>query len=73
MADSRKDLMVKISAQRATIREHVDKYKKFKKNGDHTSTAETTIKNSQAIIKNLKAKDKSIDYNWEDDCGYDGT
>ena len=72
MSDSRKDLISKIDAQRSTIRLHVEKYKKFKKNGDYTSTAETTIKNAQSVIRSLKAKDRSIDGNWEDDCDYEG-
>jgi hypothetical protein len=61
MADSRQDLITKINAQRATIRDHIAKYEKFKKNGDHTSSATSTISNCQSIIRNLRAKDKSID------------
>ena len=72
MSDSRRDLMEKIDAQRATIRLHVEKYKKFKKIGDYTSTAETTIKNAQSVIRSLKAKERSINGSWEDDCTYEG-
>ena len=73
MSDSRKDLITKIEAQRATVRLHVQKYNKFKENGDYTSSAEVTIDNAQKIIKSLLAKDKSIDSQWEDTCKYDGS
>jgi hypothetical protein len=65
-ADSRKDIITKIESQRATIREHIVKYDKFKKEGSYTSTAETTIKNSQAIIKNLINKTSGIPSSPED-------
>lgn len=65
-ADSRSDLIVKIEAQRKTIREHIVKYNKFKKEGSPTSTAETTIINSQNIIKNLIKKANGIPVGPED-------
>lgn len=66
MSDSRRELIDKIDAQRKTIRTHIDKYVKFKANGDFTTTAETTIGNSQSNIKSLISKDKSIKASWED-------
>ena len=72
MSDSRADLIAKIESQRATVRLHVQKYKQFKKNGDYTSTAETTISNAQSVIRSLKSRDRSIDSNWEDNCNYEG-
>lgn len=71
MADSRGDLITKIEAQRETIREHIDKYNRFKRNGNPTSTAVTTIENSQALIRQYRSKDRSIGPNdvdsWEPD------
>jgi hypothetical protein len=72
MSDSRRDLIDKINAQRVTIRDHIVKFKKFKKNGEYTSSAEKTIDNCQATIRSLKSKDRSIDDSWEDNCPYDG-
>lgn len=72
MSDSRKELIDKINAQRKTIREHIEKYKKFKKDGDYTSSAEKTIDNCQSTIQSLKSKDNSIDSSWEDNCDYEG-
>ena len=66
MADSRQDLINKIDSQRSTIQVHVDKYEKFKANGDYTSSATKTIANSQALIQEFLLKDKSIDSSWED-------
>jgi hypothetical protein len=66
MADSRADLIRKIDSQRAVIREHIAKYKKFKANGDYTSSATSTISNCQSIIRDLRAKDRSIDTSDED-------
>jgi hypothetical protein len=65
-ADSRKDIITKIESQRKTIREHIVKYNKFKAEGSYTSTAETTIKNSQATIKNLITKASGIPASSED-------
>jgi hypothetical protein len=72
MSQSRRELMDKIDSQRATIRLHIDKYVKFRKNGDPTSTAEDTISRAQSTIRNLKAKDSSIPSSWEDNSGYSG-
>jgi hypothetical protein len=72
MSQSRRELMDKIDSQRATIRLHVDKYVQFRKNGDHTSSAESTISRAQSTIRDLKSKDSSIPSSWEDGCGYSG-
>jgi hypothetical protein len=65
-ADSRSDIIVKIEAQRKTIREHIAKYNKFKAEGSPTSTATTTISNSQAIIRKLIGKASGIPPSYED-------
>ncbi len=72
MSQSRRELMDKIDSQRATVREHVEKYNRFKANGDYTSSAESTISRAQSTIRDLKSKDSSIPSSWEDDCGYSG-
>lgn len=63
MGKSRADRIKIVEAQRNTIRVHVEKYKGFKDNGDYTSSATTTIENSQNII--LK-NNEGIDSSWED-------
>ena len=66
MADSRAELIEKIDSQRETIREHIEKYNRFKRNGDPTSTAVRTIANSQALIRQYRSKDRSIGASDED-------
>lgn len=63
MSKSRADRIAIINAQRSTISEHVDKYNKFKSDGDYTSSATKTIKNSQRIIGD---NNDGIDPSWED-------
>lgn len=67
MTTNRQEILNKIEAQRNTIRVHIDKYEKFKENGDYTSSATTTIQNCQNTIKSLKNKASfNIDDSYED-------
>lgn len=66
MARSRKQLMDDIDEQRDTIREHIGKYEDFKRNGNPTSSATKTIRNSQDLIRQYMSKDSSIGSSWED-------
>lgn len=56
MSASRSEIIADINAQRRTIREHIEKYEKFKSNGDHTSSAESTIQDAQRMIADYMGK-----------------
>lgn len=69
MSDGRKDIINKIESHRRTIREHVEKHAKFKKDGygySYTGESERTIRNAQNQISDLICKLHNFSSSWED-------
>jgi len=66
MGLSRREALEKIDAQRAAIREHIDKYNSYPHEYDK-NCALKTISNCQSIIADLKRRcDSDIDSSYED-------
>jgi len=53
-----------VESHRSTIRDHIDKYKRY--SGSEKNTALSTIQNAQQQIRNIKSRMPSISSSWED-------
>ncbi|MFA6259800.1 MAG: hypothetical protein WCX29_04325 [Candidatus Peribacteraceae bacterium] len=53
-----------IESHRRTIRDHIDKYKRYE--GSEKNTALSTIQNAQQQIRDIMRRKPSISGSWED-------
>lgn len=66
MSKIRREVMPKIESQRASIREHIDKYKRYPHDRDKEFALDT-ISRCQERISTLKYQcSQDIPYSWED-------
>ncbi|MDD4287665.1 MAG: hypothetical protein PHO20_04845 [Candidatus Peribacteraceae bacterium] len=54
-----------VDSHRDTIREHIEKYKRYE--GSEKNTALSTIENAQQQISDIRRRKSSIPSSWEDD------
>jgi len=53
-----------VDSHRGTIREHVEKYKRYE--GSEKNTALSTIQNAQQQIRDIMSRKPSMSGSWED-------
>jgi len=53
-----------VDSHRSTIREHIEKYKRYE--GSEKNTALSTIQNAQQQIRDIRGRRPSISSSWED-------